>query len=97
MTVQRTYVHITMTTTTCRYDRRALPGVRGRFGTWAVGKLSTLLTRHAWRGTDTPLTPSQRAKLEALTQVHTHTHMHTHVIQCTSLSAYYRVMISFKN
>ena len=53
----------------CRYDRRALPGTRNKFNTWAVGKLSNLLMKNAWKLSDDPLTRVQRIKLESLAMV----------------------------
>ena len=55
----------------CRYDRRALPGARVKFNTWAVGRLSALLMKNAWgrSGEMEALTPVSRMKLESLTMV----------------------------
>ena len=56
-------------TSQCRYDRRALPVAKGKFGNWAVGKLTNLLMRNAWKIVDEPLTSVQRVKLEAAATV----------------------------
>ena len=53
----------------CRYDRRALPGARGKFSAWSVGKLSSLLMRYTWRTSEEPITPLHRLRLEAMTTV----------------------------
>ena len=53
----------------CRYDRRALPGARGKFSAWSVGKLSSLLMRHTWRTSEEPITLLHRLRLEAMTTV----------------------------
>ena len=53
----------------CRYDRRALPGARGKFSAWSVGKLSSLLMRHTWRTSEELITPLHRLRLEAMTTV----------------------------
>ena len=53
----------------CRYDRRALPGTRNKFNTWAVGKLSNLLMKNAWKISEDPMTRVQRIKLESLAMV----------------------------
>ena len=53
----------------CRYDRRALPGVRTKFNTWALNKLVTLLMRNTWKVVDETLSPLQRTSVEALAMV----------------------------
>ena len=53
----------------CRYDRRALPGTRNKFNSWAIGKLSNLLMKNAWKISEDPMTRVQRIKLESLAMV----------------------------
>ena len=53
----------------CRYDRRALPGTRNKFNTWAIIKISHLLMKNAWKVSDEPVTRVQRIKLESLAMV----------------------------
>lgn len=54
----------------CRYDRRALPGARGKFNTWSVNRIVTLLMKNMWKVVaDEVLTPLQRTRLEALAMV----------------------------
>lgn len=53
----------------CRYDRRALPGTKNKFNTWAVSKLSHLLMRNSWKLSDEPISRVQRIKLESLAMV----------------------------
>lgn len=53
----------------CRYDRRALPGARNKFNSWAVSKLSNLLMKNAWKISEEPMTRVQRIKLESLAMV----------------------------
>ena len=53
----------------CRYDRRALPGARGKFNTQNVHKLNMILMRNSWKIMDEVLSPLQRISLEALSMV----------------------------
>jgi dynein heavy chain len=53
----------------CRYDRRALPGLRAKFNNLVVMKLSVLLTRMTWKQSNEPITHLHRIRMETLTVV----------------------------
>ena len=53
----------------CRYDRRALPGVRSKFSTGVVTKLTNLVMRRSWRRGGKAITAVERLKLEGMAMV----------------------------
>ena len=50
----------------CRYDRKALPGLRTRFNTAVVNRLNGLLMRGTWKHTEEPVTLLHRNRLESM-------------------------------
>ena len=55
--------------TVCRYDRRAVPGVKSKFNNSVVGRLTAILGRGKWKRTDVALTAVEREKVESLATV----------------------------
>lgn len=53
----------------CRYDRRALPGLRNKFNSSVVSKLNALLMRNNWKHSEEPVTSLQRCRLENMVVV----------------------------